>query len=58
MATCQNCRSADVRPTKKLCTACYDYERRTGRHRPEATVIKHNRRRFEQTHARCTDCPM
>lgn len=45
MATCRNCRSADTRPTKTLCTACYDYERRTGNRRPEEVVIKHNVRR-------------
>ena len=48
MATCSNCHSADTRPTKRLCTACYDYGRRTGKDRPEDVVIKHNVRRFER----------
>lgn len=48
MATCQNCHSADTRPTKTLCTACYDYGRRTGKARPEDVVVKHNVRRFEE----------
>jgi hypothetical protein len=51
MATCANCHSAEVRPTKELCWRCYDYERRTGKARPEAVVVKHNVRRFEQEQA-------
>jgi hypothetical protein len=48
MATCANCHSADVRPTKTLCSACYEYDRRTGKARPEEVVVKHNVRRFER----------
>lgn len=48
MATCVNCHSADVRPTKTLCWRCYDYERRTGKARPEDVVVKHNVRQHEQ----------
>ena len=47
MATCQNCHSAKVRPTTDLCSACYEYDRRTGKARPEEVVVKHNVRRFE-----------
>lgn len=52
MSLCQNCHSADVRPTKELCWRCYKYERRTGRDRPEDVVVKHNVRQFEQEAAR------
>lgn len=48
MSVCQNCHSASVRPTKSLCSACYEYGRRTGRARPEEVVVKHNVRRFER----------
>jgi hypothetical protein len=51
MATCQNCHSAATRPTKTLCSACYEYGRRTGRVRPEDIVVKHNVRRHEQDRA-------
>lgn len=52
MATCENCHSEPARPTEKLGWACYHYKRRTGRDRPEAVVVKHNVRQFEQEAAR------
>lgn len=48
MATCVNCHSAGVRPTKTLCSACYEYDRRTGRPRPQGLVVKHNDRLIER----------
>lgn len=45
--TCTNCRQADSR-RKGLCDPCYQHAWRTGTDRPEANVIKHNTRRFEE----------
>ena len=45
---CSNCEGAWAKPRGKLCSACYEYERRNGKPRPESVIIAHGRRLMER----------
>jgi len=51
--SCVNCDAAWARQRGRLCWACINYRRRTGKDRPEALVVAHGRRVLDKRHVMC-----